>query len=385
MATTDFQTILWAIAILASPLVMALPLRALWGFRIGNDIEHEEYRAVVRDVMIRGQTLRANRVGLDALAKRLNIDVNRQGRIENDVLRRLKIPHFILLPVLVLSPLVGILGALVMLLLQPLIMLMEWIFIDRRVLVLIVRKIQELMGWTIIGIRRPEEGMIDTDRMVRHMHRLPTTAFFGLFSFLIVAYMPMPEWLVILIATLVFITLTSILTIVQAAVAGELVFADASQRRMTPLEKILDDIIAPVVGVGLLFLLSRQLFLTVTASGDALNLFKEPILFSVVVLVILYTAAAVGIMVEWGFFVRRGERVRTLFLEQVIESEEPQMYAFTRDGDQMSLERLCSLRAYKDGEHIDDARIDFEALLRAPSAARAGGLSPPTRPEITQE
>ena len=98
--------------------------------------------------------------------------------------------------------------------------------------------------------------------MVEHMHRLPTTAFLGLFCYLIVSYMPLPTWLGIAFTVLLFLLLTSVIVIVKAASHGELVFADTSQRRLQPMERLVDDILAPVVGLGLLFLLSRQLFLT---------------------------------------------------------------------------------------------------------------------------
>ena len=191
---------------------------------------------------------------LDHLAKGLPIDASRQGRIEMDVLHPLKLPHFMLLPVLILSPLVGLIGFIVFALLFPLILAAEWVLINRGVLAKIVNIVMRLMHWGIIGIQRLDTGVRDEDAMVKHMHRLPTTAFLGLFCYLIVSYMPLPTWVGITLTIVLFLLLTSIIVIVKAASHGELVFADTSQRRMQPMERLVDDILAPVVGLGLHFL-----------------------------------------------------------------------------------------------------------------------------------
>jgi len=296
----DFTSLLIAVGVLLIPVILALPLRLWWNYRVGSEPEHVRYRRWVRQVLDAGEPLATRRLELDHLAKGLPIDASRQGRIEMDVLHPLKLPHFMLLPVLILSPLVGLIGAIIFILLFPLILAAEWLLIDRGVLAKIVNLIMRLMHWGIIGIHRLDTGVREEDAMVEHMHRLPTTAFLGLFCYLIVSYMPLPTWIGISLTIVLFLLLTSIIVIVKAASHGELVFADTSQRRMQPMERLVDDILAPVVGFGLLFLLSRQLFLTQIDASN--SIFSDPIWFAGIVLIVLYSAAAVEIMVEISFF-----------------------------------------------------------------------------------
>jgi hypothetical protein len=380
----QFTGLMVAIGVLLTPVVLSLPLRLWWNHRVGNEPEHTKYRQHVRRVLDAGQPIAGFRLALDHEAKRLHIDAARQGRIEMDVLHPLKLPHFMLLPVLILSPLVGLIGGLVFVLLFPLILAAEWLLIDKRLLARAVEFVMRFMHWGIIGIHRLEEGVRPEDAMVEHLHRLPTTAFLGLFCFLIVAYMPLPSWMGILLTILLFLVLTSIIVIVKAASHGELVFADTSQRRMQPMERLVDDILAPVVGLGLLFLLSRQLFLTQIGSSN--SLFNDPIWFAGVVLIVLYSSAAVAIMVEISFFGLRADRVRRVFQRQITAMQDPILYAFTRDHGRMELKPIRSL-----GEHLEmngggqdePEQFGFEEMLRRPSTLREGEAAlPPTIPNI---
>lgn len=381
----DFTSLLIAVGILLTPVVLALPLRFWWTYRVGSEPEHVRYRRWVRQVLDAGEPLSTRRQELDHLARGLPIDTSRQGRIEMDVLHPLKLPHFMLLPVLILSPLVGLIGAIVFVLLFPLILAAEWLLIDRGILSKIVNIVMRVMHWGIIGIHRLDTGVRDEDAMVEHMHRLPTTAFLGLFCYLIVSYMPLPTWVGITLTIVLFLLLTSIIVIVKAASHGELVFADTSQRRMQPMERLVDDILAPVVGLGLLFLLSRQLFLTQIGASN--SIFSDPIWFAGIVLIVLYSAAAVAIMVEISFFgAFRSERVRMVFQNQIVEMHDPVLYAFTREHDRMELNPLCSLKEHlvSNGDELEkkDA-FDFEDMLRTPSTLQEGeDALPPETPDF---
>ena len=382
----DFTSLLIAVGILLIPVILALPLRFWWTYRVGNEPEHVRYRRWVRQVLDAGEPLAARRQELDHLARGLPIDASRQGRIEMDVLHPLKLPHFMLLPVLILSPLVGLIGAIIFILLFPLILAAEWLLIDRGILAKVVNIVMRFMHWGIIGIHRLDKGVRDEDAMVEHMHRLPTTAFLGLFCYLIVSYMPLPTWVGISFTVLLFLILTSIIVIVKAASHGELVFADTSQRRMQPMERLVDDILAPVVGLGLLFLLSRQLFLT--QIGSSSSIFSDPIWFAGIVLIVLYSAAAVAIMVEISFFGLRSERVRMVFQNQMVESHNPVLYAFTREHDRMELNPLRSLKDHleSNGEGLEKSdTFDFEDMLRTPSTLQEGeDATPPQKPDLKE-
>ena len=380
----DFTTILIAVGILLIPVVLALPLRFWWTYRVGSEPEHVRYRRWVRQVLDAGEPLSTRRKELDHLARGLPIDTSRQGRIEMDVLHPLKLPHFMLLPVLILSPLVGIIGGIVFVLLYPLILAAEWLLIDRGILAKIVNIVMRVMHWGMIGIHRLDSGVRDEDAMVEHMHRLPTTAFLGLFCYLIVSYMPLPTWIQITLTVLLFLILTSVIVIVKAASHGELVFADTSQRRMQPMERLVDDILAPVVGLGLLFLLSRHLFLTQIGASN--SIFSDPIWFAGIVLIVLYSSAAVAIMVEISFFGLRSERVRMVFQNQIVEMHDPVLYAFTREHDRMELNPICSLKEHllSNGEGFETKdEFDFEDMLRTPSTLQEGeDALPPETPDF---
>jgi len=380
----DFTSLLIAVGVLLMPVILALPLRFWWMYRVGNEPEHVRYRRWVRQVLDAGEPLSVRRLELDHLAKGLPIEPSRQGRIEMDVLHPLKLPHFMLLPVLILSPLVGLIGAIVFVLLLPLILVAEWLLIDSGALAKIVSLVMRVMHWGIIGIHRLDDGVRDEDAMVEHMHRLPTTAFLGLFCYLIVSYMPLPTWLGIGLTITLFLLLTSIIVIVKAASHGELVFADTSQRRMQPMERLVDDILAPVVGLGLLFLLSRQLFLT--QIGASQSVFADPIWFAGIVIIVLYSAAAVAIMVEIWFFGLRSARVRMVFQNQIVEMHEPVLYAFTREHDKMELRPLRSLKEHLhfEGNASEElAPFDFEDMLRTPSTLQEGeDALPPSAPDF---
>ncbi len=380
----NFTSLLIAVGILLTPVILALPLRFWWTYRVGNEPEHVRYRRWVRQVLDAGEPLSTRRQELDHLARGLPIDASRQGRIEMDVLHPLKLPHFMLLPVLILSPLVGLIGAIIFVLLFPLILAAEWLLIDRGILAKVVNIVMRVMHWGIIGIHRLDKGVRDEDAMVEHMHRLPTTAFLGLFCYLIVSYMPLPTWMGITLTVLLFLLLTSIIVIVKAASHGELVFADTSQRRMQPMERLVDDILAPVVGLGLLFLLSRQLFLTQIGASN--SPFSDPIWFAGIVLIVLYSAAAVAIMVEISFFGLRSERVRMVFQNQMVELHNPVLYAFTREHDRMELNPLRSLKEHlvSNGEdHEKTDAFDFEDMLRTPSTLQEGeDAIPPEKPDL---
>ena len=289
-----------------------------------------------------------------------------------------------LLPVLILSPLVGLIGAILFILLFPLILVAEWVLINRGLLAKIVDIVLRLMHWGIIGIHRLDRGVREEDAMVEHMHRLPTTAFLGLFCYLIVSYMPLPTWLGIAFTVLLFLLLTSVIVIVKAASHGELVFADTSQRRLQPMERLVDDILAPVVGLGLLFLLSRQLFLTQIGASN--SIFADPIWFAGIVLIVLYSAAAVAIMVEISFFGFRAEDVRMIFQKQMVEKYNPMLYSFTREHDRMELNPIRSLKQHLElnESHFEESEpFNFEDMLRAPSTLQEGeDAIPPKTPEM---
>ena len=101
---------------------------------------------------------------------------------------------------------------------------------------------------------------------------------------------------------------------------------------------LVDDALGPSVGVGLIFLLSRQLLYGSSIRAD--GLLQDPISFSISVLLVLYTATIIGITVELIFFRSRGQPVKDNFLKQIIDEFNPMVYLYTRSLGSVSYTHL---------------------------------------------
>ena len=89
-----------------------------------------------------------------------------------------------------------------------------------------------------------------------------------------------------------------------------------------PVDQWLESILKPVVGIGLIFLIARNL-LDQARDGN-------PVVFAATILLLLYGAAIVGIAYRWGYSVWRGEKVKDEFEEQIVDNLEPLSYDLTR-------------------------------------------------------
>ena len=120
MQELNFEALLWSIAILGLPLLMAVPARLVWHIYVGKTLEQQEYRAQVRAILDSGQSLERHREKLDDKARQRNIATARVKLIETDVLFPLGIQHFILLPALIIFPVAVLLASPLFLLVLPL-------------------------------------------------------------------------------------------------------------------------------------------------------------------------------------------------------------------------------------------------------------------------
>ena len=84
--TMDASALLWAVGILALPLIAAVPVSGLFKSWLGNKASHARYREAVRRVLNSGSTLRKYRAALDEEARINQIDKDRQTRIETAML-----------------------------------------------------------------------------------------------------------------------------------------------------------------------------------------------------------------------------------------------------------------------------------------------------------
>ena len=315
--------------ILLSPLILAIPLSVGWKWWVGSEPEHEHYMEKVRSVLDAGIPLRRYRAELDAEARRFMIDPERQARIESNLLRPLRIQHFLLLPSLIVWPVLGLFAAVIAIPLMPVLRAIEWIMIDKRALAKSANVLQSITRWEIIGIPRLDDGAKQLDRVLTSVHRLPITVFLGLFTYLVVLYLPLESREILLVSGAVYIVLVSITSVIRAATANALVFADPTKRRLIPMDTFVEDALGPLVGVGLVFLITRQLLYGSQLRSN--ELFGDPVVFSLSVLLVLYTATIIGVTVELSFFHSRGTGVRKAFQMQMVEEYDPTVYLFTRN------------------------------------------------------
>ncbi len=355
------ESLISAILILLSPVVLAVPLSLGWKWWVGTEPEHVHYREKVRLVLDAGLPLGRFRKELDAEARIVNIDPERQSRIESDLLFPMRIKHFLLLPGLVVWPLLGLFAAVLTIPLMPILRFFEWFLIEKKVLLWIGITVQKITRWEIIGIPRVEDGMKNPDPVLASINRMPITVFLGLFAFLIVTYLPLDTQTVLILSSGVYIILVAFISVLRAATLSTMVFADTGNRRLLPMGTFVEDMMGPWVGVGLIFLLSRQLFYgTELRSGQ---IFGDPVLFSLTVLLVLYTATMIGVAVEISFFRSRAEAIRMEFQNQMIERFNPQLYLFTRNLGMLRISRLMSLREWVNrGERME--LTDIETLMR---------------------
>ena len=348
--TEPTEALVTSTLILLSPLILAIPLSIGWRWWIGTEPEHEHYMEKVRRVLDAGIPLRRYRAELDAEARRFLIDSERQARIESDLLRPLSIQHFLLLPSLIVWPLLGLFAAVIAIPLMPVLRAIEWLLIDNRALAASARVLQRITRWEVIGIPRLDDGAKQLDRVLTSVHRLPVTVFLGLFAYLVVLYLPLDPRGVLLVTVAVYILLVSITSVIRAATANALVFADPTKRRLIPMDTMVEDALGPLVGVGLVFLISRQLLYGSQLRSD--ELFGDPVIFSLSVLLVLYTATIIGVTVELSFFRSRGTQVRRTFQQQMVDEYDPTVYLFTRNMGTLRLSPLMPLSEWLDNGEV---------------------------------
>ena len=353
----SLESLITAILILLTPVILAIPLSLGWKWWVGTEPEHVHYREKVRLVLDAGLPLSRFRKELDAEARIVNIDPERQSRIESDLLFPMRMKHFLLMPGLVVWPFLGLFAALLAIPLMPILWFFQWLLIEKKVLLWIGITVQKITRWEIIGIPRVEDGLKNPDPVLSSINRMPITVFLGLFAFLIVTYLPLNTQSVLVVSGAVYIILVAFISVIRAGTLSTMVFADTGNRRLLPMGTFVEDMLGPWVGVGLLFLISRQLFYgTELRSGE---MFGDPVIFSLAILLVLYTATMIGVAVEISFFRSRAESVRVKFQDQMIDEFEPQLYLFTRNLGMLKISRLMTLRQWvEQGERINLNDLD---------------------------
>ena len=358
----SLESTLVAVLVLLSPLFLATPLSFAWKWWTGMEPEHEHYREKVQVVLDSGIPLSRYRPELDAEARKVYLDPDRQARIESDLLNPLGVTHFILFPALIAWPILVPFSIIIGLLAWFPLKIFEWILIEKKILLKIANLIKKANRWQIIGIPRSDIGIKTSDRILSSIHRMPITVFLGLFSYLLIMNL---HWLAgfsikntILLSSLLYIILVSFISVIRAATASALSFADIPKRKVIPMDSLVESWMAPWVGVGLVFFLVRQLTFSYKAIRSD-TLFVDPIIFSLSILLVLYTATIIGLMIEVTFFRNRANDVRTKFQHQVIEVHNPRLYLFTQHLGDLKISPLMSLDEWlQKNESFDSTDFD---------------------------
>lgn len=368
---TEVQELLWGAGILALPLILALPMRLAWQLWVGIGHEVSEYRTIVRQIVDSGHQVSSFSQTLDDIARNLRIPPAKQRLIEAELLHPLTISHFLLLPALLILPLSAIMALPLILIGFPFMLLMEYVLIRKGLLIWILQTIERLMHWQVIHIPKPHRGtrenrksLTEFSQHIEHFNYVPQAAFLGLFAWLIVHWLlSLESWTIeFIVSAILYMVLLSILSVLNTAFEADLVFVDPAKGRLVPVNQWLEGVLNPIVGIGLLFLLGRNLL------EESRDVGGNPILFATVVLTLLYGAAIVGISYRWGYSSWRGERVRQEFEAQVVGSMGPLSYDLTRTKGRIDFnvrmemeERLTTF------DSVNPTQLSFEDLQNLPS------------------
>ena len=318
---------------------------------------------------------------LDDEARRLGIKPSRAKLNETDLLYPLTLTHFLLTPMLFVLPIIAIISLPIIILGIPVLYILEVIIIRKRLLINSINKLETWFGKQIIHI--PDAGsdhcsndakVLDAANIAVHFHKVPRVVFLGLFSWLIIHWTLRLDSILIefTLSGIFYILLLGVIGIVTTALESNLVLVDPARGRIIPISDWLDSMLTPIVGVGLLFLLGRDLMAEARDGGNT-------VLFSATVLLVLYCATAVGITFQWGYSWWHGKSVRRQFETQAIDKLNPQSYDLTRNRGRIQLNVRCSMAERLASEIAPGKNLTFKDLDNLPSA-HEGFIKGPENP-----
>jgi len=381
-SSLDVGNLLWAIGILALPVILALPAKLLYQTVIlGVGPAERNYRATVQKILDSGMQVEHFREVLDEESRRLGIKASRAKLNETDMLYPLTITHFLLVPMIFILPVVAIATLPIIILGIPVLYLLEVLLIRRKLLINAIKLLETWFGKQIIHV--PDAGndhcsndakVLDASNIAVHFHKVPRVVFLGLFSWLIIHWTLRLDSLMteFILAGLFYVLLLGIVGIVATALESNLVLVDPARGRIIPIADWLDSMLTPIVGVGLLFLLGRDLMTEARDDGNT-------ILFSATVLMVLYCATAVGVTFQWGYAWWHGKTIRKQIEQQAIEKLNPQSYDLTRNRGRIQLNVRCPMSERIEGGIGPGATLTFTDLDNLPTA-HEGVLKSPENP-----
>jgi len=177
-----------------------------------------------------------------------------------------------------------------------------------------------------------------------------------------------------LVAILLYVVLLALVGVLGAAFETDLIFADPANASLTPIDLWLDSLLKPVVGFGLVLLLVRAMMEEIR-NGN-------PVLFSAVVIAVLYGAALVGFAYQWGYALVRGQTVRTVFETQAMEQFSPLIsYDLTRAEGRLVFGAKMSMAERKEQtKDLLGGGMTFADLEALPRSEKSGKI--PKRPKV---
>ena len=381
-SSLDVGNLLWAIGILALPVILALPAKLLYQTVIlGVGPAERNYRATVQKILDSGMQVEHFREVLDEESRRLGIKASRAKLNETDMLYPLTITHFLLVPMVFILPIVAIATLPIIILGIPVLYLLEVLLIRRKLLINAIKLLETWFGKQIIHIPDAGNGhcsndskVLDASNIAVHFHKVPRVVFLGLFSWLIIHWTLRLDSLMaeFILAGLFYVLLLGVVGIVATALESNLVLVDPARGRIIPIADWLDSMLTPIVGVGLLFLLGRDLMTEARDDGNT-------ILFSATVLMVLYCATAVGVTFQWGYAWWHGKTVRKQFELQAIDKLNPQSYDLTRNRGCIQLNVRCPMSERLEGGIRPGTNLTFTDLDNLPTA-HEGVLKSPENP-----
>ena len=188
------ENLLWSIGILALPLLIAIPARVLYQTQfLGIGPAVKSYRATVQRILDAGMQVEHFRESLNDEARRLGIKLSKARLNETDLLNPLTIAHFILTPMVLILPIIGLLALPIIILGTPVLYALEIILIRRKLLINVIKLLESWFGKQIIHIPNSGYGhsiqhskVFDASNIAFHFHKVPRVVFLGLFTWLII-------------------------------------------------------------------------------------------------------------------------------------------------------------------------------------------------------
>jgi hypothetical protein len=110
-STLDIGNLMWAIGILALPVLLAVPGKILYQTVIlGVGPAERNYRSTVQKILDSGMQVEQFREVLDEEARRLGLKASRAKLNETDMLYPLSLTHFLLVPMILILPIIAIIS-----------------------------------------------------------------------------------------------------------------------------------------------------------------------------------------------------------------------------------------------------------------------------------